>query len=574
MLLNLRIRDFAIIENAEVEFCPGFTVVTGETGAGKSILVDALMLALGTRANTEVVRTGADTARVEALFDIREHALVTARLEKRDLVGDDPGLLLISRVIGRKGRSRVLINGHLSTVATLSEIVRGLVDISGQHEQQSLLVQETHLEILDAYGQLGSIRSAYSQAFQRYREKLSELGRLKAKEDSDLQQIDFLRFQLDEIDRVSPVAGEDSELEIEQARLANAEKLQSAARLAEGLLYADDGSVFDKLGKAVAEVETIGAIDVGLRESIEALEGARTEIEEVARTLTGYGHRIEVDPLRLEEVEFRQGELSRVIRKYGGSLEEVLRRREAMEAELLAMDASEERIAEMEQELALLESKALKAAGRLTRAREKSAGSLRKSIEVELADMELQEAQFLPTVRRRGDSKETRGVNLGTTGLDEVEFLWSANPGESPRGLAKIASGGELSRVMLAVKRVLCSQDLVSLYVFDEVDTGLGGKAADSIGRKIQDVARGHQAITITHLAPIAARADHHLYVSKREVRKRTVSNIEFLSGKQRAHEIARMIDGAGTACVTALAAQEMLERGQGSADPFEEERS
>lgn len=563
MLLNLRIRDFAIIDQAEVEFSTGFTVVTGETGAGKSILVDALMLALGARANNEVVRTGADTARVEALFEIQEHPVVRARLDQRDLVGDDPSLLLISRVIGKKGRNKVLINGHLSTVATLSEIVRGLVDISGQHEQQSLLMTDTHLEILDAYSQIDDLRSQYSKAYSSYKKLLKDYRGLQEREDADVQQVDFLRFQLEEIDRVHPVEGEEETLELEQLKLANAEKLQGAASLAENLLYSDNGSVFDKLGKSIAEVESIAEIDESLLNSVEVLEGARTEIEEVARTLSHYGHRIEVDPNRLQEVEERQASIRRLCKKYGGAVDVVLARKAAMEAELLSMDSSEERLAALAAEVKVLEAKALKEAGRLTKARQKAAVKLRKAIEAELGDMELGQAEFLPTIRPREVAGEVAGPvqRLGSNGADEVEFLWSANPGETPRSLAKIASGGELSRVMLAVKRVLCSHDLVSLYVFDEVDTGLGGKAADSIGRKIQAVAKGHQAITITHLAPIAARADHHLVVTKHTMGKRTVSQIELQDANGRAEEIARMIDGAQITRATKLAAKKMLER-------------
>ncbi len=558
MLMNLRIRDFAIIDCAEVEFTSGFTVVTGETGAGKSILVDALMLALGARANNEVVRTGSDTARVEALFDIQKHPVVRARLEQRELVGDDPGLLLISRVIGRKGRNKVLLNGHLSTVATLSEIVRGLVDISGQHEQQSLLLTETHIEILDAYGQLDGAKSRYGLSYDAYRRLKKELSELKAREDADIQQVDFLKFQLEEIDRVAPVHGEDDALEIEQMRLANAEKLQGAASLAECLLYSENGSAFDKLGKSIAEVESIADIEESLAATIETLESARTEIEEAARTLSQYAHRIEVDPERLEQVEERQAALRRLCKKYGGSVQDVLERQEQMRAELLAMDSSEERIDAMTAELKVLETKARKEAKKLSKAREKAALSLRAAIEAELADMELGRAQFLPLLERNNVDGE---VILGPQGIDVLEFMWSANPGETPRSLAKIASGGELSRVMLAVKRVLCLHDLVSLYVFDEVDTGLGGKAADSIGKKIKAVAKGHQAITITHLAPIAARADQHLLVSKHTDGKRTVSDIRLLKKKDRADEIARMIDGAEITGATRLAAEKMLER-------------
>ena len=323
MLLNLRIKDFAIIDQAEVEFSSGFTVVTGETGAGKSILVDALMLALGARASHEVVRTGSDTARVEVLFDIQAHPVVRARLEQRELVGDDPGLLLVSRVIGRKGRNKVLINGHLSTVATLSEIVRGLVDISGQHEQQSLLLTETHIEVLDAYGQHDELKSRYGAAYDAFRKAKKELAALRDREDADLQQVDFLKFQLEEIERVAPVDGEDELLELEQRKLANAEKLEGAASLAESLLYSENGSAFDRLGKSIAEVESIAEIDESLAASIEVLEGARTEIEEVARTLSQYAHRIEVDPIRLAEVEERQASIRRLAKKYGGSVHDI-----------------------------------------------------------------------------------------------------------------------------------------------------------------------------------------------------------------------------------------------------------
>ena len=568
MLLNLRIRDFAIIDEADVDFDRGFTVVTGETGAGKSILVDALMLALGARASTDVVRTGADIARVEALFDIGAHPVIRARLEQRELVGDDSKLLLVSRVIGRKGRARVLINGHLSTVATLTEIVRGLVDISGQHEQQSLLMTETHLGVLDGFGALDEARANYRKAFDGLRAEKRELDRLRSQGDADLQHADFLRFQLEEIDRIGPEPGEDERLEQEHRRLSHADKLVGATQLAEALLYAEDGSAFDKLGKAIAETESICAIDESLAATHQALEGARTEIEEAARTLAQYGHRVEVDPIRLAEVEDRQAQLRRLARKYGGGLDEVIAKREEIYGDLMAMDHSEERILEVEAAVVAEGKRARKLADSLTKERERISVRLRKAIEAELADMELGRAAFVPEVVSReggGDDIEVDGVWLGATGADKVEFMWSANPGEVPRPLAKIASGGELSRVMLAVKRILCSQDLVSLYVFDEVDTGLGGKAADSIGKKIQAVASGHQAIAITHLAPIAARADHHIYVTKDVEDERTVSQIERLSRDGRAAEIARMIDGAEVSEVTRAAAREMLSRAQSS---------
>ncbi|HET6347110.1 MAG TPA: AAA family ATPase, partial [Myxococcota bacterium] len=292
MLLNLRIRDFAIIDAVELELPTGFTVVTGETGAGKSILVDALTVAMGGRASADLVRTGAETAEVEALFDISDHPVVKARLEQRELVGDDPDTLLIRRVVGARGRAKVVINGRLSTVATLSELVRGLVDISGQHEQQSLLVVENHLEILDAYAALDPLKSSYRAAYDALRALTREQARLQASEEDDLRRADFLRFQLDEIVRVSPVPGEDVGLGGERDRLTHAEKLRHGATVGEALLYGEDGSAFDKIGKACAEIEDLASIDAELHGSCDMLAEARRQIEEVARFLQRYANRV------------------------------------------------------------------------------------------------------------------------------------------------------------------------------------------------------------------------------------------------------------------------------------------
>lgn len=564
MLLHLKIRNLAIIDEVELAFGPGFTVITGETGAGKSIVVDALVVALGGRAGANLVRTGAESAEVEALFDIHEHPVVRARLEQRDLVGDDPDQLLVRRVIGPRGRAKVLVNGRLATVATLVEIVRGLVDISGQHEQQSLLVVDNHVDILDAAGDLGALRQAYRDAYTALRDNEREAATLRAGSEASLRQADFVRYQLDEIERLALTAGEDVALEGERARLANAERLAGGAQTAEAMLYGEDGSAFDKLGQALLEIETLGRIDTDLASLVEPLSAARREVQESARTLQRYAAHIEADPDRLAWVEDRLSEIKRLGRKHGGTVDAILERADTLRTELASVAGADTRLAELEANIERLRKDAHEQAGLLHRARVAAAERLDDAIRRELGEMDLGGAIFRTELRARaGHESGAAAQGLGTEGLDVVEFLWSANRGEELKPLAKIASGGELSRLMLAVKTVLRQRDLVSLYVFDEVDTGLGGRAADAIGRKIQSVAADHQAITVTHLAPIAARADHHLRVHKHEQGERTVSQIERIESTSRADEIARMIDGASISEVTREVARQMLARRQ-----------
>ncbi|MBN1959568.1 MAG: DNA repair protein RecN [Deltaproteobacteria bacterium] len=562
MLVHLKIRDLAIIDTIEIDFPPGFTVITGETGAGKSIIIDALIVVLGGRVSSDLIRSGAKEAEVEAIFDISKQPLIRARLEQRDLIGDDPDSLLIRRVVSSKGKSKVLINSYLSTVATLSEIVRGLVDMSGQHEQLSLLDTERHLEILDAFGELDEIKANYSKAYNYLLNINKELDNLTKSSEENLKRADFLRFQIEEIERLNPKPGEDSEIDVERRRLSNAEKLHNGAMAAESLLYGEDGSAFDKLGKATAEVESLARIDDELTSMLEPLFAAKRNIEEVTRLLQRYGDRIEADPTRLEWLEDRANSLTHLMRKHGGSLEEVLNRRDAMENELTNLDNAEDRISTLEAEELLAKQQLEIIAQQLTKARIEVGIRFSKAVLAEVADMELNDAAF--EVKITSLSLKDESVNnskFGQNGVDAVEFLWSANKGEPTRPLVKIISGGELSRLMLAVKRVLAARDLVSLYVFDEVDTGLGGRAADAIGRKLQVVAFNHQAIAITHLAPIACRADYHLFASKEVHESRTVSKIVSVSEKERATEIARMIDGARITQATIDAAKAMLIR-------------
>jgi DNA repair protein RecN (Recombination protein N) len=369
---------------------------------------------------------------------------------------------------------------------------------------------------------------------------------------------------------VSPVPGEDQDLTAERDRLTHAEKLRQGATVGEMLLYGEDGSAFDKIGKAAAEIEALAGIDSQLHGSCDMLAEARRQIEEVARYLQRYANRVEIDPARLEDVEGRLAELTRLCRKHGGSIEVVLQRQSDIAQELETLDNADVRLDQLDKDIAAAEKGVLALAQQLSTARAEAASRFNTAIEAEVADMDLLGAVFRTQLEPRqeaADGLALGAARLAPTGMDDVEFLWSANRGEPPRQLARIASGGELSRLMLAVKRVLCNRDLVSVYVFDEVDTGLGGKAADSIGRKIQAVAQGHQAITITHLAPIAARADFHLRVRKEARDDRTVSMLEPVAGAERAEEIARMIDGARITKATRQAAKAMLSRAREPAE-------
>ncbi len=563
MLLQLKIRDLAIIDEVELDLPPGFIVVTGETGAGKSLLIDALVVALGGRATSELVRAGAGTAEVEALFDIAQQPLIKQRLAERDLVGDDADVLLVRRVVGQKGKAKVVINGRLSTLATLVEIVRGLADISGQHEQLSLLDVDRHLDILDAFADLGERKRVFAAAYARLRELYAERAAFEKSMSESAKRADFLRFQIDEIDHVGPQLGEDRALSSELLRLGHAEKLKQGAALADGMLYGDDGAAFEKVGKAIVDLGALARIDGELEVTLPILTRARADIEEVARLLQRYGDHIEADPNRLEAVEERLASLQRLCRKHGGGLDEVLAKREALAQELDGIEHRDSRIADIVAQSEALAAEVLRLAQELSKARRAAAARLDKAVLAEAADMELADAVFVTEVRPlpAGQGVSVGGLMMGPSGSDQVEFLWSANPGEPPRALAKIASGGELSRLMLAVKRVLSSRDLVSLYVFDEVDTGLGGKAADAIGRKLRAVARGHQAVAVTHLAAIASLADHHLRAEKASENGRTVSRIVKVSGREREVEIARMIDGVHINATTLEAARAMLAR-------------
>lgn len=550
MLHALHIENLAIIERLEVAFGAGFNALTGETGAGKSILVDALNLALGERADTSLIRTGAERLRVSAVFEVPDdpdlHALLTE-------LGVEPeeGMLYLSREVQANGRSIARINGQPAPVSTLKAIGDRLVDMHGQHEHQSLLRPSSHLEFLDRW--LGEpalqLRQRVRESVSALRETERALQELTAREREREQMIDLYRFQIDEICGANLQPGEDAQLETEARRLTHAEKLIALAGSAYDALMGEHGA-YDQTANAARNLTEIMRIDSTVAAWSELLEGALVQLEEVARNLRAYAESIEYDPARLEAVIERQELIKRLKRKYGDTLEAVLQYAEEAEANLHALETQTERRAELEAELTRLQAEAQTHCEQLSALRRAGAGRFAEAVQSALRTLAMERAQFLVEVRPKP---------LDTTGADSVEFLFSANTGEPPRPLSKIASGGEMSRVMLALKSVLADAAPVPTLVFDEIDAGIGGRTAHAVGEQIAQLAQHCQILCITHLPQIACRASRHLLIEKSADGTATRVSVQPLEDETRVLEIARML--AGTPTETALQhARELLQ--------------
>jgi len=562
MLSSLTIRDFAIIDRVTLELGPGLTVITGETGAGKSILISALNLVLGGRATTDVIRAGAEAATVEAVFDPGEAPELTARLADAGVALDGP--LIVRRVLARNGRHRVYLNDTAVTLGMLAQVAGGLVDISGQHEHYSLLRTEFHLDLLDRMAGLGGLRAEVAAAYEVQAEVEAALTALLEAQRQKGERLEVLRFQRQELaaaELKDPL--EDDALENERKLLRNAEKLRTTSKHAEAALYADDGAAVERLGRAARSIRELAEVDPTLAPVAQDLDTAAALAEEAARTLGAYARRVHADPERLESVEARLALLSKLRRKYGATLAEVIARRDALEAELSTLENADEAITQLEKARERAATATAKVARKLTKARREAGEKLSGAIQGELADLGMGRAVIQVRVEPlgRGAGLEADDLHVTARGADKVEILLSANPGEPPQSLAKIASGGELSRFMLAVKRVIADRDSVGTYIFDEVDTGVGGPTAEAIGRKLRSVSAQRQALCITHLPQIAAMGDAHLRVEKRIEGDRTFSQVVTLEDDARTEELARMVGGATVTETTRALARELLSR-------------
>ena len=552
MIRHLRIRDFILIDELELELDEGFYALTGETGAGKSVLARAVELLRGGRARADVVRAGAEEAIVEAILEPGPGSSAWPRLREAGLP-DGEGQLVVRRVVGAQ-RGRVYLNGVLATGGQLAEIVGPLIDVASQHEHQSLGEVRNHLEALDAFAKHRELRERMAAAYEALQAAEEELAAAQTDARTRAEREDFLRFQLAQIDEIAPRPGEEDELARERDRLRSAEKLAGAARRSEEALYAGEQAAADAVVGAVRELTPLVSIDDQLAPIVRELEEARAQIEDAAFRLRRYADGIASDPERLSAVEERLDALGKLLRKHGP---ELLARRAEMAAELSALQRHEERRAHAEKKVAETRAEAMAAAHALSDARRKAAGKIVKRVAEALREMQMEKARIEVHV-------EADAERLGPTGIDRVEFQIAANPGEPMLPLAKVASGGELSRVMLALKLATADADAVATYVFDEVDAGVGGGVAEKIGRLLRDVAQHRQVLCITHLPQIAAFADVHLRVEKKAAGARTVQLVEKLDGAAREKEIARMMAGVEVTAKARAHAAEMLRRARG----------
>lgn len=555
MLAHLTIRDLAIIDELQLELHPGLTVVTGETGAGKSVLVAGLSLLLGGRANTSLLRAGGEEAVVEGLWLLPAGAPTLQRLESMGLRADD-GALVVRRVLSAKRRHKAFVNGSPVTMGMLRELVAELADISSQHEHQSLLRPDAARTALDAFAGIAADVTALGAVHARASACRRELDALRRAAREREARLDYLGFQIDEIDAFGPQAGEDEALKGERARLRHGGRLLEGAALSLGELYEQDEAVVGRLGVVEARLEELVRLDESLGPALDRLAEARIAVEEAAAVLRDYQGGVELDPQRLDAVEQRLFQLEHLLRKHGPGLEDLLERRRAMQAEVDELGGGGERQVRLEQELADHTAELAARARKVSAARRRAARSLAARVEAVLAELGMPLATFALQVEPLDE--------VGPSGSDGVEMLFGPNPGEPAAPLRRIASGGELSRVMLGIKRALAEVDPVPCYLYDEVDTGVSGPVAESIGVLLRGAATGRQVICITHHPQVAARGNHHLRVSKAVERGRTVSRVEELSAVARVEELARMLGGATPAEATRQHAAALLERAGG----------
>ncbi len=573
MLVEISIRDFAIVDRLTLALEPGFNVLTGETGAGKSIIIDAVDLALGGRASTDMVRSGAEKAYIEAVFDISGLPELRDGLDEGGFAStaDEP-LLVISREIARSGRSLTRINGRTATSAALRDISSHLLDLHGQHEHQSLLRPERHLPLLDAFGgaEVASVGDEVRRLHGEMAERRRALNRLSGDARDRARRLDLLRYQLQEIDAAAPAPGEEEALRDERRVLANAEKLLALASSAYAGLYEGGGprpALIDALAEVAAELGQAGEMDKSLAPLREALDTARFQLEDAARELRRYRDRVQADPERLAEVDGRLELLSQLKRKYGDSVEEILHFRAEAAAELTTIEGSEEAAARLEAELAELRDGYAKAASRLSRLRNETANRLEQQVSTELAELGMPRTVFQVSFEAKPDEGgvevEGRKVSFGPDGVDQVEFLLSPNPGEPPRPLARIASGGELARIMLALKTILAEVDQVPTLIFDEVDAGIGGRSAVAVARRLGRLASKRQVICVTHLAQIACLANAHYSINKLAGDQHTTTRVDRLDAEGRVEEIVRMLGGTPDNEISRQHARAMLAEAQ-----------
>jgi DNA repair protein RecN (Recombination protein N) len=551
MLLGLTLKNFAIVDDITINFGSGLNIITGETGAGKSLIVNAINFILGDRASSDLIKSGEEDAQVEALFDISNDKEFMRRLAALGIQAGG-GEVLIKRVFSISGKGRVYINGNLATIGMLGQITNGMIDVFSQHEHQSLLKEGNQLKVLDEFGGLMEICLSFSNLFRDYVEVKKELEEMRMRHDDQVKKEDFLRFQCGEIDSANLKAEEDQHLEREKLKLSNAEQLFSVSKEAYEIVYESEGSIVDRLKRIKSNIDNAAKVDESLLGLSESLERGMSEIEDSAFRLRDYFSKIHYSPDRLNQIEDRLLEIKRLKRKYGSTIKEIIEKRNDMGEELSNLTNFEEKEKRLEADVNRLKNRVDNGVRELSKARLDAAERLSAQVERRLGDVGIKGGRLVIEFDRKAISSD---------GYDKITFLFSANPDEKPKPLSKVASGGELSRIMLVLKEVISIAEGGSILIFDEADSGIGGAVAETVGKKIKSLSKRHQVICITHLPQVAKFADTHFKVTKGFEHDSTKVDIKELSEEEIIEEIARMLGGIKITEKTLAAAREMFER-------------
>jgi DNA repair protein RecN (Recombination protein N) len=563
MLAELSIKNFAIIDDLTIRFSDGLTVLSGETGAGKSIIINAINLLLGSRATSKMIRTGAETAEVEALFHPPASSSTIKTLQELGIESSEE--LLIRRIISNNDRHRIYINGRISTMHLLNKVTENLASISGQHEHQQLLNESKHLQILDQFGDIMPLQQQVHNAYHQILPLIQTLDQLKESRRKQQDQTELFEFQKNEIEDAGIAANEDELLKKEQTRLKNAETLYQIVAGVSETLYSSDGAIAEKLGEIKRQLDNASRMDESLIAAAEELSDAVFRIEDIARELNTYIEGIQSDEQRLEEIESRLDLVNRLKRKYGGSIDAVFLHLDTINKSLADHDTLDERILQTEQDLNKKHDQLADLAERLCQKRRELSVILSKKVEQELNVLKMPNTRFEITFTQTAATPKTslyltsNGKVITETGTEQACFMIAPNVGEDLKPLSHIASGGELSRVILALKSITANDTSTPTMIFDEVDAGIGGEVAEVVGKKLSDLAVASQIICITHLAQIAAFGNHHLKISKHIENMRTCTRISPLDADQRLEETARMIGGEKITTATREHAREML---------------
>jgi len=551
MLQTLRVRNLALVEDISVEFKPGLNVITGETGAGKSVIIGALGLLLGERADKSLIRAGADQCLAEAVFQLSDSESVDAILEEVGLPPCEAGQLLVRRTLLATGAGKNFINDSSTTSQVLKRLGEHLVDMHGPYDHQSLLSTDFQLDILDAFGHLWDSRGLYEAAYATYRELQNQRKELEGASEQDVaQQIELLAFQVKEIDDLAPVEGEDEAIAKEQIQVANAQRILELAAGIQSALMEGDMAAFNGLAFAHKGLGELAGLITAAGDWKEQAHSIMVQVQDLAETVERVVRNIEGDPGRLQFLEDRMAAYHRLKRKFGGSVLSVLEHRDKAKARLNELERRGERLAELDRAIEGARGKVDQAGGKLSKARCQAATTLAKTITSELKDLGFQHGAF---------GVELQTMEPASTGLDSIEFVFAPNAGEPARPLRAIASSGEISRVMLAVKAVLADHDSIPVLVFDEIDANVGGAMGTAIGTKLDKVGKHHQVLCITHLPQVAVFGKTHFSVAKEVVGGRTRTSITCLESNERVEEVARMLGGRDLTSVTLKHAKEML---------------